>query len=150
MARRVLALAAVAAVVALSSGCSASDSEAGFGLPTLDPEEAASAAASAGSQEQSVNGALAVESNGCFTWRSDDDADGAWLVWPDDASQDADVVVLGDGRRLTDGDPVAGSAVLVTLADLPDGGNSDSYFGSFGGFCDAGARGVLVVTEIDG
>ncbi|MEU1970369.1 hypothetical protein ABZ477_01795 [Microbacterium sp. NPDC019599] len=145
---RPVAVLALAALVAVISGCSEAESEAGFGLPTLDSEEAAAVAQSAGVPAGSVGGALAVESNGCFTWRSDDEADGAWLVWPDDARQDGDAVVLGEGARITDGARIAGSGAVVSLADLPDGANADSYFGSFGGFCDADSRGALVLLEV--
>lgn len=135
----------VAATMVLLSGC-ASD-EGGFGLPTLDAQDAEAAIASGAAVARSVTGALEVEANGCFTWTGDADEDGTWIVWPADAEQDADVVVLGSGRRVADGDALDAVGAVVELDDLPDGTNPDSYFGSFGGFCDAAERGVLVLTE---
>ena len=137
----------LAAAVALT-GCAAPDSKGGFGLGTLQPSSADAAFASAGATPAELHGALAVESNGCFTWRSDDDTDGAWLVWPDGALDDADGVVLPDGRRVADGAALHGTGAVVALADLPDGSAADSYFGSFGGFCDADRRGVLVLADV--
>ena len=36
----------------------------------------------------------------------------------------------------------------VAVANLPLGTDDQSYFGSFGPFCDADDHGVLVVTEV--
>lgn len=150
--RLIAATTAIASIIALS-GCAGrpDDFEAGFGLGTLDSEDATSALESAGVEQQNLSGALAVAPSGCFTWSSDEgahSADGAWLVWPADARPDGDGVVLGDGRRVADGDRIGASGALVTLSDLPDGANRDSYFGAFGGFCNADERGVLVLVEV--
>ncbi|BDV31048.1 hypothetical protein [Microbacterium terricola] len=143
-----VALAAVIGVVFGLGGCAADDSEAGFGLPTLSPEESAGVLDAAG--PAAVDGALQVETNGCFMWRADGaPEDGAWIVWPEGARQDADVVVLSSGDRVGSGDGILGEGDLVTLSDLPSGADPDSYFGSFGAFCGADERGVIVLERAD-
>ena len=148
---RVAALLVGVGALLMLGGCAGS--EAGFGLPTLDDQDAGSAIGASGSAAQPRSGHLLVESNGCFTWRADNATrpeDGAWIVWPADARQDADVVVLGSGERIADGAALDAVGASVDLGDLPEGANADSYFGSFGGFCDAAERGVLVLTSVDG
>jgi hypothetical protein len=141
----------IASMIALC-GCAGGldDSEGGFGLGTLDADSADAALASAGVDPVNRSGALSVASNGCFMWSSDDDADGAWLVWPAEARQSDDGVILGDGEQVGDGDRLEAIGSLVALSDLPDGGNPDSYFGAYGGFCGAGERGVLVIVGVAG
>lgn len=131
-------------------GCSGTEAEAGFGLPTLSHTEMQSAASAPGSTFTSSFGTLRVESNGCFTFEDSDEANGrrAWIVWPDTAHQDGSAVVLGSGVRLGQGDSLSGHATHVHLSDLPDGSNESSYFGSFGRFCDAGANGVVLFTDV--
>jgi hypothetical protein len=138
----------VSVAVAALSGCAST--EAGFGLPVLDADDAQAAIATGSAEPASQAGTLHVESNGCFTWMAASETDagnGAWIVWPADARQDADVVVLGSGARVGEDDDLEVEGAVVALEDLPDGATPDSYFGSFGGFCDAGQRGVLVLTE---
>lgn len=123
------------------AGCAADPgSEAGFGLPTFDPDP--------GVATTPIEGSLVVEANGCFTLDSDGFGDGGWIVWPATARQDGADVVLDSGARLGDGDTLVGEGAVLALADLPAGGNPDSFFGSFGGFCDAGERGVVVLVEV--
>ncbi|GAA2980585.1 hypothetical protein GCM10010460_15260 [Microbacterium terrae] len=147
--RRALSIALAGLVVcATATGCSDPGARAGFGLPTLDPPDAEEIAGTAAEQ---LYGAVAVESNGCFTWRADEpgsDPDGAWIVWPDGAHQDDDEVVLATGE-VGDGDPVAAIGAVVEVDDLPGGSNADSYFGSFARFCGADETGVLVLTEAE-
>lgn len=128
------------------AGC-ASD-EAGFGLPHLSADEAASVLDGNGGALGPVSGSMNVESNGCFTWESDDaESDGAWIIWPEDAAQDDDEVVLGSQERVGDGDHLTVNASTVKLNELPHGDDPESYLGSFGRFCGADERGVLLVTE---
>lgn len=136
------------------AGCfglgSGSGSEAGFGLPTLDEGDASTTIAAAAARAEPIAGRLVVERNGCFTWRSTDGdqaADGAWIVWPEGSRQVGDEVVLESGVRVLYGDLIEAVGAVVALDDLPDGGGEDSYFGSFGLFCDAPDRGVVVLTE---
>lgn len=138
-------LAAVAMLVALA-GCAST--EAGFGLPTLSAATAAGILG--GSSPSTVHGTLRTASNGCFLWAGEQGSaeDGAWIVWPDAASEDADVVVLSGAERVRDGDALTAVGAVVRLADLPDGAEQSSYFGSFGRFCAADERGVLVLTEV--
>jgi hypothetical protein len=132
--------------LAFLSGCASS--EVGFGLPTLDASAASAAIADGDAEPRPVSGTLAVESNGCFTWSTGEGADRLWVVWPDDARQDGDGVILGSGERIVAGSELEGLGANVELADLPGGGNSDSYFASFGTFCSADATGVLVLTQV--
>jgi hypothetical protein len=128
------------------SGCASS--EAGFGLPTLDASAASAAIAEGDAEPGPVSGTLAVESNGCFTWSAGEGTERTWVVWPDDARHDGDGVILGSGERIVAGAQLEGVGAVVELADLPDGGNSDSYFASFGTFCSADVTGVLVLTRV--
>ncbi|WP_461472110.1 hypothetical protein [Microbacterium sp. HJ5] len=142
-------LAVVVAGLALSA-CAADDSstEGGFALPRLPAAEAASIAPDAAP----VDGALQVGPNGCFLFAVPGDsaaaAHGTWIVWPETAEQDGGEVVLAGGTRLGDGDAIVGSGEIVELAELPDGATSESYFGSFGRFCGADRRRVLVLTDL--
>lgn len=142
----------VSVVVLLSGlvGCSASDSEAGFGLPTLGADQLQSVRAAAGSTPQERVGTLTVESNGCFTFEDSEHSTDprVWIVWPDTAHQDGDVVVLESGRRLAQGDSLSASAEYLDLADLPAAGDKTSYLGSFGRFCGADTTGVVVFTDV--
>ena len=135
-------------VVAISlAGCSSD--LAGFGLPRLSANDAASVFDVGGRTAALVTGALNVESNGCFTWESDDaDSDGSWIVWPEDAAQDGGEVILGSRERVGDGDELRVNAGTVLLDEMPSGDDPDSYFGSFGRFCGADERRVLLLTEV--
>ena len=136
-----------ALVLMLLTGCSST--EAGFGLPVLDTSDAASVIAAGGTEPRRMSGTLALETNGCFTWRSEEGAEERpWIVWPDDARQDGDGVILGSGARIGDGDSLEVVGAVVALAVLPDGKSSSSYFGSFGPFCRADKTGALVLTDI--
>ena len=139
----------IVVVAAALAGCApgGADAEGGFGLPTLSESDAAAIVA----EGSSVEGALAVEANGCFTLAQTDDAaaEGAWIVWPDGARQDGAEVVLASGDRVGEGALLVGVGAAVALSDLPDGGSRDSYFGSFGRFCGADERGVLVLTGVE-
>ncbi len=129
------------------TGCATADTgtEAGFGLPRMTAQDVADAITVPAADRA---GALDVASNGCFHWSSADDDDGAWIVWPEDAEQDADVVVLGSGERIGADSALTGRGRIVELADLPAGGDPDSYFGSFGRFCGADSAGVLVLEDV--
>jgi hypothetical protein len=145
----VLATVVVAASVLTGCGVSGSD-EGGFGPGTLAQEDARSAFDSAGVAARALQGMLRVRDDGCFTW-SGDEGDGAWIVWPDTVESDADDggrVVLQDGAVVSDGTTLSAEGAVVTLADLPDGGDPDSYFGSYGRFCDADARGVMLLSDV--
>lgn len=134
------------AVVASSllAGCAGGgDAEAGFGVPRqLEIDEVTDA-------REPINGTVVTEANGCFMLAQDSGAT-RWIVWPPDAEQgqSGDVVVSG-GEEFADGDVITGVGALVTLADLPEGANAESYFGSFGAFCDAGESGVVVLDWLE-
>ena len=98
-----------------------------------------------------LSGSIGVDRKGCFTWVSvdaDDPLNGSWIVWPDGTRQEDDEVVLPSGKHLGAGDTVAAVGAPVAVANLPLGTDDQSYFGSFGQFCDADDHGVLVVTEV--
>lgn len=143
---RVPATVALVIVAGALGGCAA---EAGMGLPTLTPGDRDTVLVQAPRGTASVTGALSVAGNGCFHWaQPGSPADGAWVVWPDDARQDGAEVVLDGGDRIGDGDGVRGEGGIVMLDDLPEGAEEQSYFGSFGRFCDADERGVLVLVTV--
>ena len=134
-------------VVALS-GCAAS---VGFGAPTLTSAEADAVVRDAAANRVNLSGSIGVDRKGCFNWVSvdtNDPLDGSWIVWPDGTRQDDDEVVLPSGTHLGAGDTITAVGAPVAVANLPLGTDDQSYFGSFGPFCDADDHGVLVVTEV--
>lgn len=133
-------------------GCSSTSApdEGGFGLGTLTAQDAQAALARAGVTPESLHGMLKVRGDGCFTW-SGESGDGAWIVWPDAADADRDDggrVVLAGGEVVSDGSALSAEGALIALDDLPEGGNQDSYFGAYGGFCDADSEGVMLLTTV--
>jgi hypothetical protein len=148
--RPVLVLVAALSMPMWLTACANSSSEAGFGLPVLDSSDAAAAIDSGSMASGSHAGTLTVERNGCFTWHAGNEAeaDSVWIVWPEGARQDGAVVVLSSGERVSGGDALEAVGAIVSLADLPDGATDSSYFASFGSFCHADQRGVLVMTEV--
>lgn len=146
-----LLVAGVSALAIMLSGCGGTVSDqGGFGLPSLDAAEREEVRSVAGAEAMHLEGSLGLLSNGCFVWSGDDEADGAWLVWPDAAQPDprtGDRVVLPDGSTAVKDAPLTATGSLVALSDLP-GGSVDSYFGSFGTFCGADERGVLMLDEV--
>ena len=134
-------------VVALS-GCAAS---VGFGAPTLTSAEADAVVRDAAATRVNLSGSIGVDRKGCFTWVSvgaDDPLEGSWIVWPDGTRQEDDEVVLPSGTHLGAGDTVVAVGAPVAVANLPLGTDDQSYFGSFGQFCDADDHGVFVITEV--
>ena len=134
-------------VVALS-GCAAS---VGFGAPTLTSAEADAVVRDAAANRVNLSGSIGVDRKGCFNWVSvdtDDPLNGSWIVWPDRTRQDDDEIVLPSGTHLGAGDTITAAGAPVAVANLPLGTDDQSYFGSFGQFCDEDDHGVLVVTEV--
>ncbi|WP_447924456.1 hypothetical protein [Georgenia muralis] len=130
--------------MAVLAGCTDATDDAlgGFGLPVLDPDDVP------GEREQ-LSGVMHVESNGCFTWTGEGDPDeGRWVVWPRGAEQDGDRVRLAGGDEVTDGDTITGSGLRADAAALPDWELTDSYFRSFGTFCGADERGIVVLDDV--
>ena len=149
MLRRSLAPALLPLVVLLSA-CGVDDTLGGFGLPELDASDRAEVLAGAGASAESVTGTLSILDDGCHTFSGTGAADGAWIVWPaGTAAVDGDngQVRLSDGTLAVDGTALTGSGAVVLLDDLPGGENPDSYFASFGTFCGADDRGVLVLED---
>lgn len=144
-----LALVGTVLVLACAAltGCAGS-SEAGFGLPTLSSADAAHALG--GTHPATLHGKLRTDSNGFFLWAgtSGTPEDGAWIVWPDSAAQDAAGVVVDSSQRLRDGDAVTAVGAVAAFDDLPEAADHVSYFGSFGRFCGAPGRGILVLTRV--
>ena len=145
-------LATVIVVGSMLVGCGGTSGpdEGGFGLGSLTAEDGRSAFAGAGVTPEPLRGTLRVRDDGCFTW-SGESGDGAWIVWPDAAHSDRDDggrVVLDGGEVVSDGSALSAKGALIALDDLPDGGNPDSYFGSYGGFCGADSKGVMLLTAV--
>lgn len=144
--RGYLALGATA-LLALA-GCGAlGDAEVGFGVPRQNQIDEVTA------ERAPVNGTVVDAGNGCLQ-RAMEDGSHPWIVWPPNAGpghadEDFESAVEVEGVEYGDGSPVTGVGALVTLADLPCGSNADSYFGSFGGFCDAAETGVVVLDWLE-
>ncbi|MFT4123184.1 MAG: hypothetical protein QM635_05055 [Microbacteriaceae bacterium] len=83
-------------------------------LATASPSASASAMTS--TPAGTLSGTVAVHDDGCIDLVVDGES--AWAVWPTGTSQDGDVVVLPDGRRLGDGDGVTGTIALIAKADV--------------------------------
>lgn len=134
-----------AAAVLLLAACGTDDPDqgmAGFGLPTVAPDDI-------DGPRTELAGTLHVERDGCFTWSGDDDvSERRWAVWPASASHDGDHVALGDGSTVTEGDAVVGTGVRAEASSLPEWDERDSYFHSFGTFCGAAERGIVVFDDV--
>ena len=94
-----------------------------------------------------VGGTVALQPNGCF--RLDTPAGGRLVVWPRGAEQDPDdatAILLPTGRRLHDGDRVAGTGLEYPAAALP--GVPDGYWGGVVSFCAPKDRTVLVLDDV--
>lgn len=141
---RICAAVAAAALVVLVTGCGVGEpgsDEVGWGLPVLHDGEHVAGAVTP------VDGAFRVEENGCFTLEMPDGSR-RWVVWPRDAEQADDTVVLPDGGVVADGDRVSGTGVVAGAEVLPTWSTVDSYFRSIGDFCGAGEAGVVVLSEV--
>ena len=134
-------VALAAGVLVALTACSPTDDTAGFGLPTQPPDEPVPGA------RAEVSGTLRVESNGCFTLESDAGTR-RWIVWPSGLEADGDVVRLGGSDAAGDGDELTGVGAEVDPSAFPQWENPDSYFRSFGTFCDADTLGVVVLDEV--
>lgn len=147
-ARRASLIGGVLLIAAGVSGCAAS---VGFGAPTLTSAEADAVVKDAAAIRVNLSGSIGVDRKGCFNWVSvdtDDPLNGSWIVWPDGTRQEDDELVLPSGKHLGAGDTIVAAGAPVVVANLPLGTDDQSYFGSFGPFCDADDHGVLVVTEV--
>lgn len=137
-----VAVAAAAGVLLLAlTACTSPDDLGGFGLPAQPPDEPVPGT------RTDVRGTLRVESNGCFTLESEAGTR-RWIVWPSGLESDGDVVRLGGSDAAGDGDELTGVGAEVDPSALPQWENPDSYFYSFGTFCDADALGVIVLDEV--
>lgn len=112
----------------------------GFGLPSVRP-------GSIPGPRELLVGSLHVEENGCFTWTGTG-SERRWVVWPRTAEQDDDLVRLGDGTAVTDGDEISGQGFRADAAVLPGWDDRDSYFGAYGRFCEADDRGIVVFDDV--
>ncbi|MDN4489876.1 hypothetical protein QQX13_03430 [Demequina sp. SYSU T00068] len=140
--RGYLALGAIALLAV--AGCGAGgDAEAGFGVPRQNQIDEVT------SDREPVNGVIDVAGDGCMNLELPT-GETRWIVWPPDAEQgDSGDVVLSGGQEFGDGDAITGVGALVSLGELPDGSNADSYFSSFGAFCDADEAGVAVLDWLE-
>jgi hypothetical protein len=124
----------------LLAGCGDAGAEGGFGVPR-QPADAPLPGA-----RTEIRGTVQVESNGCLTL---DTGSGAprWIVWP--AAQEADQgqPVL-DGRVVADGDELTGTGTVASADVLPDSSDPNGYFGSYGAFCAAEQKGIVVLDDV--
>ncbi len=144
--------AAVVLTAALSAlpGCSESSADADRELPTLTHTAIQHVLTTSGAEARELSGTLVVEPHGCLTWRSVDAehaTNGSWIVWPDAATLDADVVLLPSGRHVGQGSRLDVTAAYVALDQLPGGEDEASYLGEYGRACDADERGVLLILD---
>lgn len=131
------------ALVGALAACSGDDPDealAGYGLPTQ------SAGATTTAPRTTIEGVLRVASNGCFDLELPDGRE-PWVIWPDGAAQD-DVHVLLGNDSWTDGDALVGVGAVVPADALEDWSSTDGYIHSFGDFCEAGERGVVVLDTV--
>ncbi|MGC3994705.1 MAG: hypothetical protein QM779_11430 [Propionicimonas sp.] len=87
-----------------------------------------------------VSGVVVNLDNGCIVLATDVNPGQLWVVWPPGATYHAldehtNEIRLADGTQVQDGARIEIVGQLITRADLPDGGNSDSMWGSHAGFC---------------
>lgn len=134
-------VAALAAASFLLVGCAGDDSLAGFGVARQQE------AGEVPGDREELGGTVVIAYNGCLHLRLEDGSE-PWIVWPPDAEMSEAGGVDWGGATFADGTRVTGAGALVTLADLPDGANPDSYFASFGGFCEADDAGVVVFDDV--
>lgn len=130
------------AVPAALAACSGEEPSDGFGVPTVAFEEAVEAAA------EPVEGTVAVRANGCFDLELPD-GEVRWIVWPEGTrlGDDGDQLVVRD-LLVRDGDAISGTGALAGAEVLPGWEDPDSYFASFGTFCEAQEYGVVVLDEV--
>jgi len=135
-------VAALAAASFLLVGCAGDDSQAGFGVARQQE------VGEVPGVREELGGTVVIASNGCLHLRLEDGSE-PWIVWPPDAEATDDGGVRWGDEAFADGTRVTGTGARVTLEDLPDGGNPDSYFASFGGFCGADDAGVVAFDSVD-
>jgi len=124
-----------------------------MGVPVLSTGDANSIASATGAQVRHVRGELARTDRGCLMWRSvgpDAESSGAWIIWPEGTkeTQNGDGAVLASGETFFEGSAMEADSLLVAVADLPLGTESQSYFGSFSQYCDADEHQALVLTAV--
>lgn len=123
------------------AGCSGEDNEAGMGLPNHRPGESYPGA------RGPVTGTVRQQSNGCF--RMDTPAGSRLVVWPGDSDHDPEdptYIRLPSGRRVHDGDRVAGTGLEYPATALP--GVPDGYWGGVITFCAPDDATVLVLDDV--
>ena len=130
----------VGTAVLLLAGCGVTGDEAGFGVPRQPAGPPL-----AGTRTE-IRGTVRVESNGCLTLDTGS-GERRWIVWPAGQEENQGRPAL-DGRLVTDGDELTGTGSVVSADALPDWSYRDSYFGSYGAFCGAGQKGIVVLDDV--
>jgi uncharacterized protein YfaP (DUF2135 family) len=128
------------AALLLLAGCGDAGSEGGFGVPRQPAD-----APLVGTRTE-IRGTVRVEANGCLTLDTGNRA-ARWIVWPAGQEEEQGQPVLA-GRVVADGDEVTGSGAEMSAAVLPGWSNDSSYFRSYGSFCAAGERGIVVLDDV--
>ncbi|MFV0451763.1 MAG: hypothetical protein ACK5LS_05870 [Propioniciclava sp.] len=84
-----------------------------------------------------LSGVVDVRFNGCIHLQTGTEA--PWVVWPPGAEQMSDAqgaaIRLADGTILRHDSPVDIEGEVMTRAGLPEGGDPDSMWGAYSGFC---------------
>lgn len=135
-------VAAATGAAFLLAGCGAADDEGGFGVPRQETPGQIEG------ERTPIAGTVVITDNGCLHLEIDG-ATAPWIVWPPDAAIGDQGGVEVDEVQYDDGVEVRATGALVALEDLPDGGNPDGYFASFGGFCGADDAGVVVLDRVE-
>lgn len=133
------------------TGCADEGAVAGRGLPTLTHPVIEHVLTVTDADVTPLSGTLVIEPHGCLTWRSVDaetqEMNGSWIVWPDAAELDADVVLLPSGRHVGQGSRLDVTGAYLALEELPGGDDETSYLGEYGRVCGADERGVLLILD---
>ena len=130
----------VVAITLLLAGCGDTGDEGGFGVPRQPAD-----APLPGTRTE-LRGTVQVESNGCLTLDTGR-GEPRWIIWPAEQEDHLGQPVL-DGRAVEDGDELAGTGAVTSADVLPDWPNPDGYFGSYGAFCAAGRKGIVVLDDV--
>ena len=130
----------VVAAALLLAGCGDAGDEGGFGVPR-QPADAPLPGA-----RTEIRGTVQVESNGCLNLDTGS-GEPRWIVWPAGQEDDQGQPVL-DGRVVADGDELTGTGAVVSADVLPDWSDPNGYFGSYGAFCAAGRKGIVVLDDV--
>lgn len=128
--------------VLLLVGCTAdagTDTQGGPGLPVQLPGDHYAG------EPVAVASPLLVGSEGCF--RLAVAGEELFVIWPAGFSMAGDVLVTGNGTRVSAGDEVVGDGLLMAVEELYAIEGPDGYWASVAGFCVRTETSVLVLDD---